>query len=38
LPVLELDVTDGDLGRASSVVAEWLENTGGLWAPANAEA
>jgi hypothetical protein len=30
LPVLELDLTDGDLDRASSEVADWLESTGGL--------
>jgi hypothetical protein len=38
LPVLELDMTDGDLDRASSEVADWLESTGGLWAPADAQA
>jgi thymidylate kinase len=37
LPVLELDMTDGDLDQASSTVADWLESTGGLWAPASAE-
>jgi hypothetical protein len=37
LPVLELDTTDGDLDRASTAVADWLESTGGLWAPASAE-
>ena len=38
LPVLELDMTDGDLDRASGVVADWLETTGGLWAPAGRDA
>jgi hypothetical protein len=33
LPVLELDMTDGDLDRASAAVADWLERIGGLWAP-----
>ena len=35
LPVLELDMTDGDLDQAGSAVADWLESTGGLWAPAS---
>lgn len=30
LPVLELDVTDGDVARAADRVAGWLEETGGL--------
>jgi hypothetical protein len=34
LPVLELDLTDGDLDRGCTVVADWLEQTGGLWSPA----
>jgi hypothetical protein len=38
LPVLELEMTDGDIERASTVVADWLETTGGLWAPAGVEA
>jgi hypothetical protein len=33
LPVLELDLTDGDLGRACDRVADWMTATGGLWAP-----
>jgi hypothetical protein len=37
LPVLELDTTDGDLDGASSAVADWLESTGGLWAPAGSK-
>jgi hypothetical protein len=38
LPVLELDMTDGNLDRGCTVVADWLETTGGLWAPAGVEA
>ena len=34
LPVLELDMTDGDLDQGCTAVADWLERTGGLWAPA----
>jgi hypothetical protein len=37
LPVLELDMTDGDVERGASTVADWLERTGGLWAPAGAQ-
>jgi len=33
LPVLELDMTDGDVERACARVAGWMESTGGLWAP-----
>jgi hypothetical protein len=33
LPVLELDVSDGDVGRAADRVADWLEATGGLHLP-----
>jgi hypothetical protein len=33
LPVLELDVSDSDVGRATDRVADWLEQTGGLYAP-----
>ncbi len=32
LPMLELDMTDGDLERGCAAVADWLEATGGLWA------
>jgi hypothetical protein len=32
LPHLELDVSDGDVGRAADRVADWLEATGGLYA------
>lgn len=34
LPVLELDMTDGDLTRGCDAIADWLETTGGLHAPA----
>ena len=30
LPVLELDVSDGDVAQAADRVADWLERTGGL--------
>ncbi len=33
LPSLELDVSDGDVARAADRVADWLEASGGLWAP-----
>ena len=33
LPVLELDISDDDVGAAAERVADWLESTGGLWAP-----
>jgi hypothetical protein len=32
LPVLELDVSSGDVPAAAARVADWLEHTGGLWA------
>jgi hypothetical protein len=32
LPTLELDVSDNDVARAADHVADWLEETGGLWA------
>lgn len=31
LPVLELDVSDGDVARSADRVADWLEQTGGLY-------
>lgn len=31
LPVLELDVSGGDVGCACDKMADWLEQTGGLW-------
>jgi hypothetical protein len=33
LPSLELDMTGDDVDRAADRVADWLEVTGGLWAP-----
>jgi hypothetical protein len=33
LPVLELDVSDGDIGAACERIADWLASTGGLWGP-----
>ena len=32
LPVLELDISDSDVGRATERIADWLEQTGGLYA------
>ena len=32
LPVLELDVSDDDVGAACGRIADWLASTGGLWA------
>ena len=31
LPVLELDMTDGDTGVACDAIADWMTTTGGLW-------
>ena len=31
LPFLELDVSDNDIGKASDKIADWLEQTGGLY-------
>ena len=33
LPVLEIDMSDGDIDRACGQVADWMTATGGLWAP-----
>jgi hypothetical protein len=33
LPVYELDISHGDVGRAADEIADWLERTGGLWSP-----
>ena len=33
LPVLELDVSDDDIEAACNRVADWMTETGGLWAP-----
>lgn len=32
LPTLELDVSDSDVARAADRIADWLTETGGLWA------
>jgi hypothetical protein len=32
LPLLELDVSDGDVPSASDRIADWMAATGGLWA------
>jgi len=32
LPMLELDVSDSNIARATDRIADWLEETGGLWA------
>ncbi len=32
LEALEVDVSDNDISRVVNVVADWLEQTGGLWA------
>jgi hypothetical protein len=32
LPILELDVSDGDVPRAVERIADWMTETGGLWA------
>jgi len=32
LPTLELDVSDNDVAQAADRIADWLEETGGLWA------
>lgn len=32
LPVLELDVSDSNIHRACDRIADWMEQTGGLWA------
>ena len=33
LPTLELDLSDNDISQATNQIADWLEATGGLWAP-----
>ncbi len=33
LPVLELDVSDGDVAGACEQIADWLATTDGLWTP-----
>ena len=32
LPVLEIDISENDVARAADRIADWLEDTGGLWA------
>ncbi len=32
LPTLELDVSDNDVDRAAERIADWMTQTGGLWA------
>ena len=32
LPTLELDVSDNDIAGAADRVADWMAETGGLWA------
>jgi hypothetical protein len=32
LPTLELDVSDDDVARATDRIADWMAETGGLWA------
>ncbi|MGD8243597.1 MAG: hypothetical protein PVG25_00400 [Anaerolineae bacterium] len=32
LPTLELDISDNDVARAVARIADWMEETGGLWA------
>ena len=34
LPTFEVDVSDGDVPAATNRIADWLEATGGLYAPA----
>jgi hypothetical protein len=32
LPKLELDISDNDVPRAVERIADWMTETGGLWA------
>jgi thymidylate kinase len=32
LPTLELDISDNDVARATDRIADWMTETGGLWA------
>jgi len=32
LPTLEIDISDDDISAAADRIADWLEETGGLWA------
>lgn len=36
LPVVEIDISDGDVPAAADRIADWLETTGGLYAPTTA--
>jgi hypothetical protein len=31
LPLLEIDVSDDDVDRATERITDWMESTGGLW-------
>ena len=33
LPSREIDVSDGDVPRICDAIADWMTETGGLWAP-----
>lgn len=35
LPTLELDVSDDDIHKAADRIADWMEETGGLWMNSN---
>lgn len=37
LPLLELDVSEGNVSGACDRIADWLESTGGLWLDAQSE-
>jgi hypothetical protein len=37
LPVREFDVSDGDVARVCDEIADWMTETGGLWAPGDLE-
>jgi hypothetical protein len=37
LPLLELDISDDDIASACDRVADWMTETGGLWAPGGRE-
>ena len=32
LPTLELDISDSDVAQAADRIADWMAQTGGLWA------
>jgi hypothetical protein len=32
LPTLELDISDSDVAGAADRIADWMAETGGLWA------